>query len=1067
MKLIDKIGVAKDAIPSAAYRFDKCKAEAEKDGQITADEQKEIDRLGKEVAGLRAQLKQLETEQERLKTRWGNLGGPLEEFDGKLNTITLFGAAGHPRFKIGHLPQERASALSKAEAGDYETAVPELEKLLTKIDEPWAEYEVQLAAKGQYETQLGSVSSEMEPVRQSPYQATLLKDRIADVDTTLQAAEALAADLDYVGACRRMDEVLPYLTAAGEEAQRLEETAAELRKALDEMSATAEGYAASPFPEITERVSRVMASLATMRKALDDHQLLDAGKLEATLRPELQIIADEHGRLEAEERARVEQELREHQEWQAARPRFEEVEAKLQKLEEWKDPAAPAIRGLAGQVTQAAEAERWADAVTALPAAEQALVAPYEEYQVQLAASEVYRDAFPPLQQRAAAAQSNQYADDAARAALQEIGADLAWMEEQAAGRSYTAANGRLTDAAKRLDALEQALRELEIRARVAGEMGGASDAEIEAEVKRRLYYQERPPVDERIGKAETADLFDEAMKTRLGSLKAEVEGSYEDLTASRFEPALDRLRKVAGEMGGVEDELRKQQERSRLYTAQWAQIRNECAPLAKSRFTEIGSGAAKVSASLEEADKRALAHDYVGALDLTAPLRPEIARLQARSDEIGLLAAQAEPRRAALERELMAVREHEIKPLTAQRSDLLAKADETDGLLKEQKYAEALPALDKLRQLLTEYEKRAKVEAARAVYAGELAGKDIEGRLSRLPEPDYPEASEPADRARKLDAAHKALAEKEEFDQAKAGVLELNSALNELEREIEVIENSRKLYEQEIQIVDRTCEGLLDPLAAPARPSPKYDEALRKQEQLKTARAEMHKAAKERRYKKALELQNALRPLMEEVTQARLDCAPINRDKTISFIRREFLAFRSKLEVALLDAEKRFDKELDKKLSAPRAPAKWVSILGTTIGIADIFLNFLGPLTALVGKTSVTVFNYVVKFSVDGLDYLGDEKDKAIAVSLKTNFKEYVDQQIQGGVLMDGDAFVAAFERNRPDQFDEIGRHVSRDDESGGARILASLGVDQNNRTDSLSDQLSARLGTEIIQKL
>ena len=1024
----------------------------ESDG-VEGDEAQRIAENKKQIGKLAVRLKELEAQFNANKAEWSRLSGDLAKAKTQIATLKDWGVN-----DVSAMEAMVKSIETAAKNQRYRGAIDQLAELKTSLAAPYAEYTKQHDAMEPYETEAAALRGRIDTAKRSTFQTDNVKAGITQAETDMVAIGETADGKDYVKARslvvtsgNEMKSVEDAIQKAGIDDQQV-------REGLDALNTRVAEADQTEFDELKPRIEQVRTGVATAEGQRTSFKFNDALDQIATLDHELDAISAKDKQLAAEKAAEEAEKAKLKAEWERNSGRWDDFKKKVADLEHWEMPEAKDMRRLVSEIEAAVGEEGWEIATTKLGEAEKAIQKPYAEFLIQLEAQQTYTNTRSGLDSRAEAAGKNGYADTIVVKDLADLVADFDFMDTQAKAKDFVKANSRISTVTGKLDKIEQALRELEIRAKVAEEMGGASSADVEREVSRRLYVEERTDADSRIAAAGKDDVLDASSQAQLDQVKKGLDDAKTAFDGGSYAEALALLRTGIGEMPAIEERVRTQLELKHRYDRAMDDVTKRLEALSKSQYAQIRASATALESSLGETRKKAEAHDFEGALPDAETAKTELDLIQSNESDLAKLEAQASADMIAIQPRLSRALSNDAEALRGGVDGLRAKLKEVEDLAHDEKFAEAITATAELKTLLEEFEEEAELEAERSLYLSALDTLDIEGKVVAMHATLYPETEDQQGAVDTADGERISLAERQEYADARSKAFAEDDLLDDFDAQVAKIDIARGYYEQGAALLKT------DYAKAMAPADEMTAELKLAQDELKAIMDQLDQAVGEQRYLKAAELYDEAGFKVEEVLKLQFEATKIDEKVTTEWITSAVAPGVVAVSAGASDAVGEFHTFILGKVTGDRPSTQWGKWGGFVFDVAGcaneaiaVALAVTAPEVALV----IAAIKIGISLVTSEIDETEDERDKRLAEELITKLMSQ-SGEVSGCVTKDYGGDMKSQARGT---YDKIGRHLTRKEYPEARSLLskagAPMGLDVTVTKKIYYDQLVSRFNS------
>lgn len=917
-----------------------------------------------QLAALQASLAAKQKQFEADKAEWEGMKSEVDEAKDKMAKMTEWGGT----VDVSHLKSDFSGADGYAAEENYREAINRIKGLKTGLEKPWKEYEAQKEAQGKYESEKQDIDIRIEAVKASAFQTDGVKKGVATLEGNLPQTVALADKKDFVKALPQLETAKGELGLVEKEVDKAAADDAAARKELEPVKVKAADAAKIEFEELKPRIDAATNAVGQAEALIDSHDYNGARAELGPLSTEFDAIKAEADKLEAAKKAEEEKKRKLKEEWERQAGRYEALKVKVADLEGWEAPEAGQLRQVINDIEGYVASEDYVAATDRLAQGEGEVAAPHAEFLKQQEAKKTYDAARPGLNDRAQTARSSQYCDDAVNTALGELDADFSWMDGQEKSRKYTEANTRIAGATQELDKIEQLLREAEIRAKLAEEMGGASSEEVEREVKKRLYEAEQPPAQQRVDAAQKADVLDRDSAAQLQQHADELAAAATAAQAQDFAKALESVRLVVGEMPLIEERVRKQTELKKLYEAARDKASERIKAFGDSAYKAIRDDAAKAQGDLDAAGGSAEAHDYAKAQKTVEALGGEIDRIAAAAADIEKAHAEADALLIEIQNRIDKALAEEGDDIRSAQAELKAKKDEVDGFYHDEDYKGAVTALTALKDLLVKLEEAINRATQKDLYTSAVDTLKLDEKLAAMRADAYPEAAAESGAAEMADSERLAAAKAEQWEDARRKAFGEDTVLGSYTAKKDAIELARDQVEH--NAAER--KDLVAKALAPADPT--SDEFTKAQQELKDLVAKLDAALAAKRFIEAGQLADQVKVKGEEVEKLRFELGVIDEAETVEWIRGQVLAASRNFGGAASSAVLAFKFDLNTRINTDRGFQKDVKKMGYSFDVAAAIAGCIPGYGAAAAAVLTTMKTGMAMVS----DHYDDEADNA-----------------------------------------------------------------------------------------
>lgn len=1003
--------------------------EMKKDGTITPDEATRIANNEKQIGITETKLKEWKRQFEADKAEWEGLKGSVDGLDTKIKTLTEWGT-----IDIKALASEADAAKQFGKDENYRGAIDRFKEVNSSMEKPYAEYEKQFQAKGSYETQLNDLETRLDTVKASKFQTAAVTQGVATIEGNLPTAAALADKKDYVGAVRELEPAAGEIDLIEKAVQKAAEEDAKVREELIPVQDKAAEVAKIEFPELKERISAAATLEGGIGGKIDSFDFNGARADIGTLSLELDSIKQEAAKIEAAKKAEEEKKRKEKEEWERQEPRFEKLKGQVGELEEFGSPEAAALRESVSGIDALVQAEDYIGATDTLPKVEADLKAPYDTFLKQKEAKKTYDAARPDIDKRAEAAHGNPNAGGVIASSMSELDAGLTEMNTKADAKDYIEACKGLMPATAKLDQIERDLRDLDMAAKVAEEMGlEQSSPEVQQEIKRRVYLEEQPIAQGRLDKIIEADAVGGEAAAQLDQATTEMKTAASSFDAGSYPEAVASVRTVIDSLPAIEELVRKQIEQKNLYEAARDAAKSDLGTLAGSAYKAITGKTETLQTGFDEAEELAGTKDYTGAIAKLELVKTGIVEVRAEEAAIIKDHAAADAALTTIQKRLDEALAMDAGELTPLQGGLTSKKNDVDAAYEAEDYKKALETLETLTKDLEEFEKKADTIKQKALYESALETLTIDTRVQEMSGAGYPEADAEASDVIAADGERKTLAESEDYEGARKKAFDEGTSLDTYEAKRDEIELAKDRFEANEPALQKEID---DALAAPVEPEVANDEIVAAQEELKGMREKLAEEVANKRFIAAEKLGEEAMIKCGDVKKLKDESIKIDEaktDKTIDDNAREVAqAFAN----GGMHAVTNFRIDITRMITEERdyqKIARWGGyVLSLTSAAASVF-----PGGAMVSAVTGMISNAIVMTATEA-DDADDNRDKAI------------EAQLVGGLTKQASEIFDAMSKNYSAElkgkyraiYDDIGRLVTRKKDSEARAKMKASGV-------------------------
>lgn len=996
-------------------------------GGVDADEAKRIEQNKSQISQLMSELTKLEQQLEADKREWSGLSGDLKAVRDHLATLKDWGT-----FDLAAIDTDLSAIDGFVQSENYRDAINRFGEVKTAVAKPYAEYEKQSAAKEQYDTDVKGIQGRLDEAKNSKFQTDAVKKGIGQAEHNLPEVQKHADGKDYVTAVQQLKPLAGELDLVEKEITKATDEDSAVRREYEPLQTRAADCNVSEFPELNDRVAAAKSQADQIGPLIDGFDFAGARDRIATVSHEFDLIQAEYEKLEAARKAEEEKKRKLKEEWERNAARFEELKKKVGELETFGSPEAGNLRALVDEVDSFVAAEEYQFAIDGLAGVESALSAPYAEYLKQKEAQKTYDAERPPLDTRAQQARGHKYADGVVGTEVADLDGDLGWMDGMAKDKDYVQANTRIATAVGKLDKIERDLRDLETAAEVAEELGDVSSPAAEKEIKRRLFVQEQPLARQRVDAALEADVLKDPEAAQLQQLESALQTAEGQAQAEDYAEALSGVRTVIDEMPVVEEAVRQQAERKKLFEDTLTAIRADIATFHDSAYQKVRDDAATLESALEQGESAASGHDYEQAAAEAETWRQEADRIRKLESDIAKDHAAADAALTEIQSRLDKALANDSEALQPGIDGLKTQRDEVDAKYAEEDYAGAQVSIQRLTELLVEFEAEAEKADQKDLYDSAVDSMNLEKRLADAQALGYPEADEQFTGADGCDKERKSLADQEKYEEARTKAFDEVKALDAFDSRKDEIELSKTQYEGNLAVLQQSIDEALAPVEADQN----SDELAKAQEELKGLKEQFDQAIEQKRHIEAARLCDEAKIKADEVNKLRFELTPINEAKTIEFIagcvKTAGLAFGSGASLAVTDFKTVVHKSVTSERDA-QTFSKWTGYVMDVVAAIGGFTKaapVVGAITTGV-KTAVAIY-------ADASDAADDAAEEAAAAQLISQ----LDQQASEVESSFNDSYGNTLKAQAKDRFDEIGRFIAREEFPQARSALKGCGV-------------------------
>lgn len=1013
---------------SLIAKLEKAIADMEADG-VDDDEKKRIEQNKSQIGQLKADLTKLEQQLEADKKEWNGLAGDLQTARDQLQTLKDWGG-----FDLAAIEGELTAIDGFAKAENYRDAITRLGEVKASLAKPYAEYTKQSEAKKKYDTDMPAFEARLTEAKNGKFQTDEVKKGTAQVEHNVPMVQQKAEVKDYVAANGLLEASVSELGLVEQQVVKAMEDDAAARKEYEPLQVKAADADKITHEELKDRVANAKSGTEKVGQMIDAFDFNGARSQIPTLSHEFDQIKAEAEKIDAAKKAEEEKKKKLKEEWERNAQRFQEIQKKVGELETFGSAEAKNLRALVSEIEGFVASEEYQFAIDGLAGAESALAKPYADYQVQQEAKKTYCEARPTLDTRAQTARGNKYADGDVGQMLNELDGDFSWMDGKDQERDYVQANTRIATATTKLDKIERALRDLEVRAQVAGEMGDVSSPEAEKEIKRRLYMQEQPPARERVDAAVKAEVLAEAMGQRLEQLASSLDGAESAAQAEDYAQALDAVRTVIDEMPTVEEAIRTQAEKKQLYEAALAEVKTAITSLQQSPHKRVQEETATLEGGIAEGESLAQAHDYEKALAKAQSLRGEVDRVRKMESDIAKDHAAADAALLEIQSRLDKALAKEGDAFKSGIDGLRAQKAEVDQHYADEDYAAALTSIGGLKELLVEFEKEAERQEQKELYDAALESLKVVQRLADATALGYPEADEQFTAADSSDKDRKSLADQEKYEEARTKAFDEAKALDAFDTRKGEIEAAKDQFEHNLPELQATID---DALKAPEDPKQASDDLVKAQDELREIKGRLDQAATRKCYIEAAKTSEEAKAKADEVIKLKFDLTPIDEPATVEFITSCVTAAATAFGAGANDAVLGFRIDVLESVTSERNAQAFSKWSGYALDTVAACASLAGPKGAIVAAVAAALKTSIA-MGADASDAEDDAAEKAAAQSLISQLEQQAGQV--AGTFNSG--YAGTLKAGSKDKFDEIGRFCTRKEFPQARSALKGCGV-------------------------
>ncbi len=1040
--LLELIERGNSSITTNQRDLDRLETEARADDGVVDENDEEFTEIV-QIRGRLTELRRLTQERQDQfdanQNEWNGLSSDVSALKADISTLTDWGDT-----NLAPINETIASMDASAQDQCYRDAIDAYGTASNSLNPMMVEYRRQFAAKEQYDRERAIIEERVETYRAEEVSNEMTSTGLDQIDTNLVSADAPTAERDYV-------EALSLLHVGDADLARVEGEIERLREAK---RVTDESYAAlsrkvaetgtlgQAFPELAPRFTQVTTSVGAIDGHMEACDYATAQGAISSVDYELDAMQSEIERLTSEAEAEAARIAAEREEWERRGPRWAEFKTKVEELgnwaAEWGTEGADFVNQIQGHET----AEEFLLAGEALDQAETAVTAPWAQHEAQVAAKTTYDETRPSLDQRLSQARGHEHVDDAATQQLGQIEATLQRMADFASNQDYIAANEENQGVSAALDTVEQLLRENQMRAEVAAEMGedpNSSNADVEAEVTRRLYEEERQVLEDRVTgvRRDSADVIGGDLEAALAQVETNLDSCQSYADGGAHQDALDGIRAATAEMGGVDELVRDQTELKRQYETAVAEIGNRANRLATSEISVISIAAGTIINALPQADTLALEADFQAALDMATRWDSELVDLEHQNDELHELKTQAEANFGALSSRISAVRDNEFTEVQAAADIVLEKVSSIETLMASEEYSSAIDEIEVLRGLLDEYEPEAERADLYNRYTDALAVLDLDAKLEDMRTCVFPEADEVQAQIETKDSERLRHEQSSDWAAASTAAYAESGLLGQYSSEILAIESAKTSYETESAVLIHQSENMF-----PNEPDDTGTVA-RYETELSGIRGRMETAASNNRFLEALGIMDEFRGMIDEAELAVRDVFQASDGRIDGFIEIRVQSAQSAVTGGLLTAINRFELFIQSRINSERSGQAAVRRTNYVIDIAAAWVGLIPGGGDIAGAVLSTV-KVSAEAAATEIDNAMDNEDQRVASELVAPLRAEA-IRVNAGWNSDIGQW---FKSNKPDVYKEIGNllhEVNGENESAAGRVLLAAGVPTN----------------------
>lgn len=1026
-------------IESIARRLkvEKDKAEAD-DEKITPDDPnyKLIQNIEKKLGLARNQLNEKKLELKRNRTEWEGLQDDVRLVRHQIDLLEAWDMAGLEDVKTEMQKVDAADAEDR-----YRDATAAFKGVKKEIAPLVNIYDDQTEKQPIYEDELGKVNARIDVLRREGVDTDDTEKRFGQMATNLAAADGYAKAHDYIAALALLrennTELAQYETeilAQVEARKKAEGQFARVEQRIVETEADG-----GLFESLGKRFTDVRTALETVRLTMGRNDFTVAFGELSSIDYELDAIGAEIAILFAEREANDARITKEYEEWQRRQPRWDELQSKVTALLDWKDGASIAMAGRRDKIQGHVDNDEYRLASDALTEAEASMEDAWPAYVAQLEAKVTYDIARPPLDQRVSDAQTERHVDEAVVRQLTEAEMLLQRMADLALGMDFVAASDGIQGASTALAKVEQTLRENKARLEAAAALGvdpDTSSLELEEEIQRRLYEEERPQLEERIEAAAGVPAMGREVELSVSQLRTDLVSIDAIVQGGTYAEAVQGVRTAAEEVARVEEMIRDQEERKRVCDVALADVQSDAARLEASPFLRVSSAAGQITNQAGDAETLMARGDYQGALKTVEGWADELERIQAMEDEMAPLKVDIECELKGLEAGTRMAASNPHAEIQAAADMVVAKLDEIERLMKAEEFAAAWSEVTNLKQVLAEYEREALSAQQYKRYQETLSLFSLGARMMEIRAITFPEISGVRETAEARETERLDNEAEGDWAAAEQSAIAQEDAIANVKVEEVHIDTSRKSYAAEAPVSIALAAEIFPDKVADA-------DATRIIESWKKTLADhqriMEHQAVEQRYLEAMRLLGEFDQKIEEARLAVRDLLQATDSDIEDFIHGYMADTRHITTGALVDAVNKFEVFILRRITEDRDFQKTAKKVGWFLDIVGIVGSFAPKgfdkiIGAVVGGTKL-----VIDVSVTIADDVADKRDEEVAAKLVAPLHSEASRLDRA---LDPSKSAPRLKDSFPELWMEVGNRIEVNDRSAARELLKSAGV-------------------------
>ncbi|MBL1437005.1 MAG: hypothetical protein COB08_012525 [Rhodobacteraceae bacterium] len=1038
--LLELIERGNNGITTNQRSLDRLEAEARADDGVVDEndeEYTEIVSIRRQLTELRRLTQDRQDEFDANANEWNGLSTDVGNLLGDISTLADWGDTGLS--PINGTVSEMETA---AEDQRYRNAIDAYGTAHGSLAPMMVEYRLQFAAKELYDSELAVIEERVEVYRAEEVSNELTTTGLNQIDTNLISSAAPTAERDFVEALSLLRMGSTELASVENEIERLIEAkrvTGECYAALTSKIAETETMAQT-FPDLTPRFTDVNTSVADIDGQIEACDFMTAQGVIDSVDYELDIIQSEVDRLTSEAEAEAARIAAEREEWERRASRWADFQAKVDELGDWDDAWGANGATFVNQIQGHVSADELTLASEVLEQAEGEISAPWTQHEAQVAAKRSTYEAMRPiLDRRTAEARSHEHVDEAATQQLNQIDASLQQMTIAADSQDFIAANDANEGIAAALDTVEQLLRENQLRAEVAAEMGedpNSSNADVETEVIRRLYEAERQLVEDRLSgvRQSSSDLIGADTESALGQVETDLDSIQIMADGGEYQGALDSIRTAITEMGRIEEVLRDLAELKRQYESAVAAMGSHANRLATAEISVISTAAGDIIDALPQADTLAVAADFQGALDMVLAWETELADLDRQHDEIIARRDQANADFLALSSRIAAVRSNEFTEIQPAADIVLEKVGAVEGLILSEEFAAAIGEIAVLKGLLDDFEPEAENADLYKRYTDTMSVLDLDPKLTEMRTCIYPEADESQAVIDAKDAERLGNEQSAEWAAARTAAYAESEMLGSFESEILAIDSAKASYESEAPFSIGQAENIF-----PDEPDDTGTVAHYETE-LAGCRGRMETAASNNLFLEALELVGEFQNMIEEAELAVRDVFQASDGRIDGFIEIRMQSAQTAVTGGLLTAINRFEGFIRDRVNAERGFQTEIRRNNYVVDVAGAWIGII-PLGGSIAAAVLSTGKVMAEAAATEIDSAMDDEDVRVASEITAPLRADAARENASWRSDIG----PWFKTNKSEEYKEIGNllhAVNGENESAAGRILLAAGV-------------------------